>query len=383
MYARQVWVGAASIAACAFATALGAAPAAIRPSGAAEPPAYEIVDLGDFGGELANAHSINDAGHVVGTAEDPNLVPLPFLWRDGALIDLGTLRTDREHGHGIAASISANGLVAGYSMALSPGGVGTIARAFFWSEQGGMVDLNLRPDTIISSYAWGVNSSGQVVGQILGPDGGSFLWTQEGGARMLSLPGAPAGYISIAEDISETGLVCGEQINADYDYVGWVYDSATDTIRELGNLGQANSEARAVNNTGQVAGFSTKENNQRRPVLWMDDDVIVDLGFLPVPNFTQGTAEGVNDQLWVVGEDSYDGNGVPTKGWLWIEGHKYELRTLIADEQQRGEWDELSTPLDINNRGEIVGIGIHNGVPGRAFLMRPLSGDTIFADGFD
>ncbi|MBO9663032.1 hypothetical protein [Dokdonella sp.] len=376
-------MSAASFAACVLTTSLAAAPGAPRPSGATPPPAYEIVDLGDFGGELANAHSINDAGQVVGTAEDPELDTLPFLWRDGTLTDLGTLRPDREHGHGIAYSISANGQVAGYSMAPSPNGIGTLAHAFFWSEQDGMVDVDPRPGTIISSYAWGVNSAGQVVGQILGQDGGPFLWTREGGVTMLRLPDAPVGYGGMAEDISETGLVCGEQYNANFDYVGWVYDSATGEMRELGHIGKPMSEARSINNAGQVVGSSTRENNQQRPVLWLDDGVIVDLGFLSVPNFSQGVAEGVNDQLWVVGEDSYDGNGVPTKGWLWIDGSKHELRTLVADAAERDRWDELTAPLDINNRGEIVGIGIREGVPGRAFLMRPLPADAIFADGFD
>jgi probable HAF family extracellular repeat protein len=380
MQARHVLLGAAACAALTFALSPAAAPAAAgNRAGAA--PAYEIVDLGDFGGELANAHSLNDAGEVVGTAEDPNLSPLPFLWRDGTLTDIGTLLPGRKHGHGIARAISANGYVAGYSMAPYPDGPGSVSHAFFWSEQGGMIDLT--PNTGIMSGAWGVNSAGQVVGEIAGQAGGAFLWTQAGGITMLSLPGAPAGYGGTAEDVSETGLVCGHQWNANFDYVGWIYDSASGQIRELGNIGRARSETRSINRAGEVVGVSTRENYQRRPVLWETDGNIVDLGLLPVPDFTQGTAEAINDQRWVVGEDDYDGNGVPTKGWLWVEGSKYELRELIADAAQRAHWDELTAPLDINNRGEIVGIGIRDGIQGRAFLMRLLPADAIFADGFD
>lgn len=350
----------------------GAAPVVI--------PRYEVIDLGDFGGELANAHSINNAGHVVGTAEAENLEALPFLWRNGNLIDIGTLVPDASSGHGIARAISDNGYVAGYSMAPYPDGPGTVAHAFFWSEATGMIDI--APGSIMTG-AWGINSAGKVVGDMGGPGGGAFVWSQTDGMTMISLPGAPAGFSNMAEDINENGFVCGHQWNVDFDYVGWVYDSDAETIEELETLG-GTSETRAINDAGDVVGASARPNNQRRPVMWTADRQLVDLGFLPVPDFTQGIANAINNQRWIVGSDSYDGNGVPNKGWLWIEGKKVELLDLIDDPAQQAEWDDLSHPMDINERGEIVGIGVRNGVPGRAFLMRPIGGDdTIFASGFE
>lgn len=343
-------------------------------------PRYEILDLGDFGGELANGHGINDAGHIVGAADNPQQVNLPFVWRDGALMDLGTLNPDASSGQGVARAISENGLIAGSSMAPFPAGPGGVDHAFFWSKAQGMIDLT--PDSTAGSIAWGINDAGQVVGLIGGPSGGAFVWSAASGITMISLPGAPAGFTNMAEDINESGQVCGQQFNADFDFVGWVYDSTSGDITELPSLGGI-SETRAINDAGDIVGASSMTNNQHRPVLWTTNGEIVDLGFLPVADFTQGIATGINNNRWIVGSDFFDGSGVQNKGWLWVADVKTELLTLIEDPEQQAEWSELLHPMDINSHGEIVGIGIRNGIPGRAFLMRPIARDTIFVDGFD
>jgi probable HAF family extracellular repeat protein len=343
-------------------------------------PRFEIIDLGDFGGPLANGHGINDAGHAVGTADSAQAVNRPFLWRNGELTDLGTLMPGASVGQGVARAISQTGLVAGSSMAPLPGGAGAVDHAFVWSQAQGMVDLT--PNSTAGSSAWGVNDAGQVVGQIDGPAGGAFLWSEAGGLSMIGLPGAPAGFSNRAEDINASGQVCGHQFIATFAYVGWVFDSATGNIVELPTLG-LQSETRAINDAGDVVGASSMPNNQRRPVLWTADGSIVDLGFLPVPDFTQGIANGINTSRWIVGADAYDGSGVQDKGWLWIAGVKVELLTLIEDPAQQAQWSGLLYPLDINDHGAIVGIGIRNGIPGRAFVMRPIGSDAIFGDGFD
>jgi probable HAF family extracellular repeat protein len=349
-------------------------------AGSIEWPRYEIIDLGDFGGDLANGHGINDAGHTVGTAANSQQINLPFVWRDGALVDLGTLMPDASSGQGIARAISENGLIAGSSVAPFPAGPGGVDHAFFWSKAEGMIDLT--PNSVAGSIARGVNDAGQVVGEISGPSGGAFVWSAAGGITMISLPGAPAGFTNMAEDINESGQVCGQQFNADFAFVGWVYDSTSGDIAELPSLGGI-SETRAINDAGDIVGASSMKNNQHRPVLWTTNGDIVDLGFLPVANFTQGIATGINNNRWIVGSDFFDGSGVQNKGWLWIADVKTELLTLIEDPAQQAEWSDLLHPMDINSHGEIVGIGIRNGVPGRAFLMRPLAGDAIFVDGFD
>lgn len=50
-----------------------------------------MVELGTLGGALSEAHAINQRGDAVGCAETPGGAQHAVLWRNGALLDLGTL----------------------------------------------------------------------------------------------------------------------------------------------------------------------------------------------------------------------------------------------------------------------------------------------------
>lgn len=337
----------------------------------ATPPQYEIVDLGTFGGELANAHDINDAGHVAGTAEAADRVAQGFLWRDGALTNLGSLMPGHVPDYAVARGMSENDYLVGESMTPFSSGPGSVSHAFFWSEPTGMVDLT--PGSDMMSQAWDVNSAGQVVGNHIG----AFIWSQAEGLKNIGL----GGSIGAAEGINESGQVCGYQENAEGAVVGWVYDSKTDTIRELPTFG-GYTETRRINNAGDVVGWSLDAERRGHSALWTHDGQIVDLGVVPVPDYSPGVANALNESRWIVGADDYNGAG-NSIGWLWLDGSKHVLRELIADPAQREAWSDITTPLGINANNEIVGIGIRDGIPGRAFLMRPLANDRIFKDGFE
>jgi len=337
------------------------------------PPKYEIVDLGTFGGQLANAHDINDAGHVAGTADAADEVPQAFLWNSGTLTNLGSLMPGNAPDYGVARGMSENDFLVGESMTPMTGFPGaSVSHAFFWSTQTGMIDLT--PGTDNMSQAWDVNSAGQVVGNYTG----AFIWSQATGLKNIGMGGGG----SAAEGINESGQVCGYEWAADNTHeIGWVYDSRTETYRQLPTLG-GTSETRRINNAGYVVGSSREANFTPHSVMWTPDGQIVDLGVVPVPDYSPGTANALNEALWVIGADDYNGAG-NSIGWLWVDGTKYVLRDLITDPAQHDAWTDVTAPLGINARGEIVGIGIRDGIPGRAFLMRPLGADRIFASGFE
>ena len=50
-----------------------------------------MVDLGTLGGNDSDARDINELGHVVGYADDEEEKTKAFAWRDGQMVNLGTL----------------------------------------------------------------------------------------------------------------------------------------------------------------------------------------------------------------------------------------------------------------------------------------------------
>ena len=77
--------------------------------------------------------------------------------------------------------------------------------AFIWSANTGMQDLGSLGG---SSYAQGINASGQVVGYYVSLLGQlrPFLWTQSGGMQDLGTLGGDAG---VAAGINDSGQVVG------------------------------------------------------------------------------------------------------------------------------------------------------------------------------
>src|SRR5512146_92932 len=121
------------------------------------PTGFDMVDLGNLGGS-AHATAINPAGMVVGSSETTDGYFRGFLWRDGKMIDLGSLGS----GFSQATGISPSGDVVGWSWTAQ-----FDMHAFIW-QNGTMRDLGTLgagPEIGEWSAATGINASGSVVGQ--------------------------------------------------------------------------------------------------------------------------------------------------------------------------------------------------------------------------
>jgi probable HAF family extracellular repeat protein len=135
-----------------------------------------MVDLGTLGGRRSSAVAVNGAGQVVGSSEVPRQdcrgfphcaflfgASHAFSWTPaGGMRDLGTLGFAATLGpddiHSFATSINEEGHVAGYSRTTDA----SAARAFLWTEAGGLTDLGGLGGTI--SVALAINNAGQIAG---------------------------------------------------------------------------------------------------------------------------------------------------------------------------------------------------------------------------
>jgi len=196
-------------------------------------------------------HAINDRGAIVGLDQRRG-----FFYASGSLIILETLSKLPAGNYGVASGINASGQIVGASTASVRGQSGLATHAFLWQrggKSGRMRDLGTLPGCVNSS-ASGINRRGEVAGTATDTAGKSqaFLWCR---GRMTGLGVLPGSESSEAYGINNVGAVVGQS-----DGRAFLWRSGT--MRDLNALvpagtGWALSEARAINNKGQIAGNGT------------------------------------------------------------------------------------------------------------------------------
>ena len=138
------------------------------------------------------------------------------------------------------------------------------------------------------------------------------------------------------------------------------------SIIDLGTLpGGAFSEAYALNDQGQVVGRSGTASGSIHAFLW-EDGTMVDLGALPGGNYSE--AYGINKFGQVVGMSFTGGPGCApgsssscSHAFLWDRGTMTDLGVIGGP---------ISSALDINDRGEIVGLSTTDSGEYHAVLWR-------------
>jgi len=371
----------------ALTVALGVRPAArerqqINP----QHPRYELIDLGDFGGPQSylnvNAKVLSDSGVVAGFADTLMSDPFPsacfnldcfvshaFQWRKGVLTDLGALAPGWssaafwESDTGLIVGISENGVIDPLTGLPELHGV-------LWKD-GRIIDLGTLGGN--ESLALAVNNVGQVVGFSantvadpfslagFGTQTRAFLWHNGVMQDLNTLGGPDAAAVALNEygqvaGFSYTSSTPGSAGVPQIDPFRWQIGKMTD----LGSLGGPAGMPIAINNSGQVVGQMDPPGNYKgfqlfHPFLW-DEGVLTDLGtFYPPLGF--GTASWINDRGDVVG---FSDNIIFDFPFLWKDGVKTDLGDVAGD--------TCAYALGINLSGQTVGRSGPCGSFAHAFL---------------
>lgn len=176
--------------------------------------------------------------------------------------------------------------------------------------------------------------------------------------------GTLGGSYSVAYGINDSGQVVGESETAAGQLHAFVWDEGVGMV-DLGTLGGSASSAYAINNAGRVVGSARTANGELHAFLWRDGEMI-DLGLLPGGSCTEATA--INDAGQIVGMARTSASIYSwQRAFLWENGVIMNLGVLDGASN--------SSAADINIRGQVVGTS-----GDRAFLLDSTGGMRELAD---
>jgi len=363
---------------------------------------YQVSNLATLGGTSSGGNSINNQTWVAGYSRlAGNQSRHATLWRDGSLLDLGTLG-------GPNSSVTWNvkdtgGVIVGISQTATPEplgeywssaafygppyNIGFINLGFVW-EQNQVRGLPTFPGGN-NGFATGANNLRQVVGwaengvhdgACVSPQVLQFrpaIWTLGPPDQIQDLPLIPGDTSGAATAINDNGQIVGISGICDQAVgrhtarhaVLWENGGVTD----LGNLGaQWWNTPTAINQRGDVVGFDGDpafvEGDIVHAFMWTREDGIRHLKPLQgrSPKHVDSEAYGINEARQVVGI-SCDANFVDCRAVIWDHGNTpTDLNELKGSYSAR-----LESAKDINDNSEIAGRAIDGNGVRTAYLAIP------------
>jgi len=321
----------------------------VSPVIAARAPQFVIRELTLPGAQATEGFKINNHGEVIGTSYGVDFMR-PFLYSHGMFTELNVGQ------YGSAVNINDRGQIIGYAN-------GPIYIYFY--DDGELTDLRAAAGQPISTVR-SLNNRGAIVGYVIQSDGPAgfenyaraFVFAS-GEFRLL--PALPGGFYSDAIDINNRDQIAGQSslLTTNGAVVGHAVIWDSRGIRDLGTLpGTTTSVCTSINDRGQATGYSDSHG-----FIYIGGQMR-SLGNLPGHFYNMPLV--INNFGHIVGQ-SADSSFDERRAFLYANGAIHDLNDLIP----RGSGWLLFEANGINDRGEIVGTGIHR-ERRRAFLLKPI-----------
>ena len=388
MAAKRLFLACSVLSVCAFAQA----------------PQFTIQDLGSLPNfPSCSATGLSQAGNVTGYCLGQlgaSLLTAPtshgFLYSKGVLTDLNLTGGPAP----VPTAVNDSGVVTGAYMSISLINGSFAATPFIVQQNGSQIQP---PSSLENLLPSGLNNAGQLVGSTVEVSAGTlnvFISSQAivypvaGGATTILAP-PPGTGAGAAFGLNSSGTVVGASISASgTTFIPLLWQNATAQALPILS-GYPESLASSINDSGVAAGSAfnidfklSDPNAQAHAVLFNSTGTsVTDLGVLP--NDSSSFATGINNSGWVVG---FSNSQVPDftlllaaifhaaasnyRAFLYTNGQMHDLNTLLVN----GTGWSLSFASAINNAGQISGTGIFQGPNGpeqHGFLLTPAAPPSI------
>ena len=191
-----------------------------------------------------------------------------------------------------------------------------------------------------------------------------------GGVTVTSL--VPAREGSAAEDVNDAGQVVLNTLTPQYTPLrAFLWRPAqprgtTGTLEDLGTLGGAGAQVKAINNQGQAVGGSGDAAGIGRAFLWTDGGGMQDLGL--AQDWTGAAAVDINESGQVAG---YVSSGAGQRAAVWSVTVDAGGTVQVLDRENLGTLPDggSSVSFGMNNLGQVAGYAYYPAAgPNRAVL---------------
>jgi probable HAF family extracellular repeat protein len=328
--------------------------------------------------QTAPLNAIYDLGTPVGSAHFPGLEDTqPTLGSDFERLSVPGDPTGKKHS-GEAFGINDAGTVVGYAQQSNLNtetGFG-LERPFAWDDGAVGRELDILPGKSVQPQ--GINDAGDIVGLSFagnGLDGANagpiktkgFELSHDG--TLTTLPPLAGGKTSKAAAVNASGVAVGQADQGDTTKQ-FATSSRDGVPTDLGALGSGTfSAAVGVNAGGVAVGFSQNGQGQARAVMFANGGV-TDLNF---PTFGAGRdvkANAINDLGTIVGTGDVIASFVVPHAVRYQAGQAVDLNTLIAP----GSGYTLTRAFDVDNAGQIVGTASPDAHPDQtlSYILTPI-----------